>query len=71
MSQPSSSKEVANGKKQDALPGRAPPEKASEFSDSVTTVPEVGEEICLPRFPSPPSLSGTIASPKAWFVSMP
>ncbi len=30
MSQPSSSKEVGNGKKQDALPGRAPPEKASE-----------------------------------------
>jgi hypothetical protein len=36
--------------KQTALPGRAPPEKASELFDAPSIVPEVAEGLCLPRF---------------------
>lgn len=37
-------------KKENALPDRAPPEKASGFSGAPTIVPKLGLGLCLPRF---------------------
>ncbi len=39
--------------KEDAFPGRASPEKASECFGAPSIVPEVGRGLSLPRFPVP------------------
>ncbi len=43
-------------------PGRAPPEKASEFSETPTIVPEVGWALYLPRF-HPATAYGELTTP--------